>query len=207
MDPKDENSMHKDSPAQASAGGAGAQWYVARPGGQRDGPMTFDALKQRAAAGSVTAGDLVWREGMPAWQPARDLLELFRERGPNVPPPVPPVSAGPTDAGGSRRSAGDEPWHLLPPAVERALGQAKFYRIVGRACAVFALIGLLIFTVTFLWQTVTMTWALVLGLGFLVGEATATVLEKLDKIEKLASQPAKAEPAKSTFSDTPPILR
>jgi hypothetical protein len=212
MNPNDEYSVRKEGPASAPAGKAGAgqtgeaggpgpQWYVARPGGQREGPMTLDTLKQKAASGSVTGADMVWREGMPAWQPARDLLEVFRKAASGGPPPLPPLSADP----GSRRSPADnEPWHMLPPGVERALRHAGFYRFVGRGCAVFALFGLLVSILTFYWQTVTLGWSLILGVGFLVGEAVATLLEKLERLESKAEQPA---PTKGTFSDTPPVMR
>jgi type IV pilus assembly protein PilA len=50
-------------------------WYHAR-GGQHVGPVSLAELTRRIGAGEVGSDDLVWREGMPDWQPARTVSEL-----------------------------------------------------------------------------------------------------------------------------------
>jgi type IV pilus assembly protein PilA len=50
-------------------------WYHAR-GGQHVGPVSLAELTRRIGAGEVGSDDLVWREGMPDWQPARAVSEL-----------------------------------------------------------------------------------------------------------------------------------
>ena len=68
--------------------GAAASFWVAIDGKQ-SGPHAPDALRQHAAAGTLTRETLVWKEGMAAWTPAGsvpDLAALF----PATPPPLPP---------------------------------------------------------------------------------------------------------------------
>ena len=61
-------------------------WYYAVDG-QRQGPVPFDHLRQLAAAGQLSAGDLVWREGMADWQPAGTIPALAPAPAPFVAPP------------------------------------------------------------------------------------------------------------------------
>ena len=51
------------------------QWYYAR-NGQQAGPISLDALRAMVAAGQLSSGDLVWREGMPDWKPLGSLPEF-----------------------------------------------------------------------------------------------------------------------------------
>src|SRR5947209_13453119 len=60
--------------SEATTMGSG-DWYHAR-GGQHVGPVSLGELAQRLHAGEVGSDDLVWREGMPDWQPARTVSEL-----------------------------------------------------------------------------------------------------------------------------------
>jgi hypothetical protein len=46
--------------------------YYVRVGGDNQGPLTLDQLRQRG----LQASDYVWREGLPDWQPAGKLPEL-----------------------------------------------------------------------------------------------------------------------------------
>ena len=52
-----------------------AEWYYAQ-GGNQQGPISTDALRQKIASGEVGAQDMVWREGMGNWQPASAVPEL-----------------------------------------------------------------------------------------------------------------------------------
>ena len=51
------------------------QWYYSKNATQQ-GPVTIDELRAKLASGEITATDMVWREGMPDWQPASAMPEL-----------------------------------------------------------------------------------------------------------------------------------
>jgi Ca-activated chloride channel family protein len=51
-------------------------WFFAQ-NGQPVGPVTLDHLRGLAAAGRLTAADLVYHEGLPNWVPAGSVPELF----------------------------------------------------------------------------------------------------------------------------------
>jgi hypothetical protein len=67
-----------------------APFHVA-VGGQASGPFAESALRQMAAAGTLTAGTLVWRAGMATWQAASSVPELAGLFAPAKasPPPLP----------------------------------------------------------------------------------------------------------------------
>jgi len=72
-----------------------SQWYYSNNGRER-GPVPMARLKELAAAGTVKASDLVWREGMEDWTPASGIEGLF----PLTPPPVAtPPAARPAVSG------------------------------------------------------------------------------------------------------------
>lgn len=52
------------------------EWYYAR-GDQQSGPVSPQELKRMASAGEIAPEDLVWREGMDDWSPARTVRGLF----------------------------------------------------------------------------------------------------------------------------------
>jgi len=77
------------------------QWYYAK-GSEQRGPVSEQELIGLIESGAVHAADLVWREGMPEWRPARDIAELataFQKAIPvqegAVPPPPPLMTAAP----------------------------------------------------------------------------------------------------------------
>jgi len=92
---------------------ADAIWYYAQ-GDDEHGPITAGKLKSLADSGKLNPDDLVWREGMDDWKPAREVARLF----PNAPGKVPvsppteptastgaaPPSAPPVEAGGAVES-------------------------------------------------------------------------------------------------------
>jgi membrane protease subunit (stomatin/prohibitin family) len=59
--------------------------------GQASGPFAEPALRQMAAAGTLTAGTLVWRTGMASWQAASSVPELagLFALAKATPPPLP----------------------------------------------------------------------------------------------------------------------
>ncbi len=64
----------------------GEQWYYSRNGEQL-GPVSMAELQRLAAGGQLQPDDLVWRDGMHAWIPARTARGLF----PNLQPELAPV--------------------------------------------------------------------------------------------------------------------
>ena len=56
-----------------------ANWYYTK-NKEREGPVTPAQLKQLASKGWITPDDLVWKEGMPNWLPARKVRGLFESR-------------------------------------------------------------------------------------------------------------------------------
>lgn len=95
-------------------------WYYAQ-NNERKGPVSFTTLKAMAADGWLAPDDLVWRQGMSGWIPARDadglslnpfgrvlhktIAGLRPPSHPSVserpgdpsPPSIPPKSAKPTN--------------------------------------------------------------------------------------------------------------
>jgi hypothetical protein len=65
----------QEEPAQASGE---VEWYVEIEG-ERRGPLSESRLKSLIAAGKVEEEDLVWRSGLPDWQPAEDFPQLFED--------------------------------------------------------------------------------------------------------------------------------
>jgi membrane protease subunit (stomatin/prohibitin family) len=83
-------------PAPAPAAPAGppplpvpAAWFVAVDGAQT-GPIDDAGLQALAAEGRLTAGSLVWRNGMAQWSAASGVPEVARFL-PQAPPPLPPA--------------------------------------------------------------------------------------------------------------------
>lgn len=56
-----------------------ANWYYTK-NKEREGPVTPAQLKQLASKGWLAPDDLVWKEGMPNWLPARKVRGLFESR-------------------------------------------------------------------------------------------------------------------------------
>lgn len=71
-----------------------AIWYYFK-NGERQGPIEASELKKFAAEGRILPDDLIWKEGMAAWEPARSMKGLFEgyraaeEDRPRVLPPPP----------------------------------------------------------------------------------------------------------------------
>jgi len=53
-----------------------AQWHYTR-NGESVGPVTAEELRRLAGAGGLAPTDLVWKDGMGDWQPARNIKGLF----------------------------------------------------------------------------------------------------------------------------------
>ena len=68
-----------------------AQWHVGRSG-QSTGPFPIERLREMAATGELSPGDLVWTEGMADWVDCATVGEIFPARRP--PSAGAPASAG-----------------------------------------------------------------------------------------------------------------
>lgn len=73
--------------------GAGAKpaaklWHVAL-NGQPAGPYEEQQVRDSIKAGGLPAEALIWSEGMSAWRPAREALNLEGGAAPSAPPPLP----------------------------------------------------------------------------------------------------------------------
>lgn len=60
-------------------------WFYGK-NGQQFGPVDESTLRARIASGEISRSDLVWTEGMPVWQPLREMPEFFETP---EPPPLP----------------------------------------------------------------------------------------------------------------------
>jgi hypothetical protein len=70
-------------------------WYYAA-GGERHGPVSAPELKKLAGAGTLTPTDLVWKDGMADWVPARSIKGLFPATPAN---PAGPAARAPSKSG------------------------------------------------------------------------------------------------------------
>jgi len=66
-------------------------WYYTSAGVQL-GPVPDETLRSLVVSGRLLPSDLVWREGMPAWQPVGSVPGLLPASAAG-PPPVPPPYA------------------------------------------------------------------------------------------------------------------
>ena len=90
-----------------------SQWHYTEKGQQR-GPISADELKSRAATGALAPEDLVWKEGMAEWLPARSVKGLFAVPPSTTasPPPLPPLQA-------QLQQAADQHTHANSPPIEK----------------------------------------------------------------------------------------
>ena len=88
------------------------EWFYAR-GGQQNGPVTFDQLKELAHGGGLDAKDLVWTSSMKDWQPADEVDGLFEKSAVAGQPP-----ADPSNPYAAPQSAWNEPAPRTSGALE-----------------------------------------------------------------------------------------
>jgi len=122
------------------------EWYYAR-GNKQMGPVPSSELRRLAAADELRPEDLVWREGMTEWAPARNVRGLFDEAGraaavadmlasatTEAPSPVDAEPMLPTAATGKRRAARRLVRHPLDALLEqlrKRFGPEKIDRTAG----------------------------------------------------------------------------
>jgi hypothetical protein len=87
-------------------------WHVAEDGASR-GPLTLDGLLSALVGRSDPGGAMVWRAGLEAWKPAREVTELAGQ----IPPPIPAATrAGSTTITRRRPVVGPVPTPAPPEA-------------------------------------------------------------------------------------------
>lgn len=74
--------MHEDPALSA--------WYYADAARHRHGPLSTAELRERVRDGLLERTTLVWREGMPEWQPLQALAAELGLPAVATPPPLPP---------------------------------------------------------------------------------------------------------------------
>lgn len=52
-----------------------SEWYYADAERQRHGPIAAEAMREKFQQGELALETLVWREGLPQWQPLSDFLD------------------------------------------------------------------------------------------------------------------------------------
>lgn len=96
-----------------------APWYYVTADRQRRGPVPAATLRELAAAGSINARTLVWRQGMPQWQALEAMAGELGVALPPLPPPTPPPAPTTTD-GEATRVLRPEPGLLDPASTPQA---------------------------------------------------------------------------------------
>jgi TM2 domain-containing membrane protein YozV len=66
------------------------EWYYSVDG-DRQGPISAAELKKLAEGGNLKAADLVWKEGMADWAPAKSIKGLFTTSGAAAPAAATPA--------------------------------------------------------------------------------------------------------------------
>jgi len=118
------------------------EWYYSKSG-QRFGPVSGQQLKELAAKGQLGAGDLVWKEGMAQWMPAKSITELFEvgstaiQTQPATEPPPFEHPATPQQDGllAALRSSLAAKWNLWTPRQKAIVAAAA-----GTACLLLVLL-------------------------------------------------------------------
>ena len=73
------------------------QWYYHAPGRGRVGPLDAQAMRDAFRHRDIDRDTLVWRAGLPEWQPLARVVDALGLEGvqpeAHLPPPLPPPSA------------------------------------------------------------------------------------------------------------------
>jgi uncharacterized membrane protein len=82
-------------------------WYYAESGQQR-GPISTEEFQRLTAAGTIAPETLVWRQGMGAWQPWKEVQASLAQQPGSVPPPPKDLMAPSAAEGTGMGAARDE---------------------------------------------------------------------------------------------------
>ena len=95
-----------------------AQWYIARDGKQH-GPLTDVEMRTFVGHSYLRPSDLLWRPGMPDWQPAPQVFPAAFQQPQPAPAPQ-PAAAPPQQAQAPRQTTGQPQSHGAAPVQQRA---------------------------------------------------------------------------------------
>ena len=90
------------------------QWFYAK-GDERHGPVSTAQLRELSANGGLVSSDLVWRDGISEWTPARRINGLFPSQV--GPPSLPPRPAAGRRAGSAAGGAPKSKLNWVPAFV------------------------------------------------------------------------------------------
>ena len=170
-------------------------WYIASPGGTKEGPLSAAMVRARFEAGTFHRDHLAWKDGMPGWLPANQVDGLLPTLPKTVVPPETSSASSPTSplAAHPHFAAVDAP-------VDRILARIAtpgFFRNIGRASAVLAILFALASVALVFFQVYLFNRILLLALIWLVGEGTAAILESLTALAKVETSEANGNGPKS----------
>lgn len=157
------------------------RWFFAPGGRARQGPVSFSALKQKAAGHELAREDLVWREDMPKWKRAAEVAGLFGDQPPGLGPP-PPRLPPTTTADLSR----------IVQALPAWPGSPESLRLCGYVAAGLAALTLMISLILRYWGYTWFTGAVLFMLVFVLCQGMAAILDAVNRLEVKA--PESGEP-------------
>lgn len=129
-----------------------SEWFYAR-GGQQNGPVSFENLKELARSGALDAEkDLVWTSSMTDWQPAGQVEGIFQAAIQREMPP-----ADPSNPYAAPQSAWEEPvttvglQEILPGSEPIDVGECvkRGFELTKRNFGIILLVGVVYFVVYF----------------------------------------------------------
>lgn len=161
-----------------------AVWHLARSGGQQTGPITLGSLKEQLSAGSLLPTDLLWKQGLPEWLPAREIPELAEACSALQPMPSLPKNAFVKNV-------------ELLRHVNAILADSSFYRITGRLCLGLSAFIFLLSALLSFWQYTWFTGAVLFFAIGITSEASGHILEALFRIETKVANGGKSEQGSS----------
>ncbi len=170
------------------------QWHYQHDG-RRHGPVTGVDLKELAAAGKLLPTDLIWKEGMDKWVPARGLKGLFPEGAakPVAAAPVPArvVRTGPPPLPPPLPDEESEEADDRPGPAKRRWPQRRFLLAGGAVVGLIGLIG------------VTLVWVMAFrGGGGLTGGSNERTASELMRELRACREQADREFGGKTFTVT-----
>ena len=99
-----------------SGSGPGAEWFLARDG-QQFGPVSDVEFRKLVELGHLKPADLVWREGLPDWQAAGEIMAQLMPRSMSETDRAPPLDQHPAPSYGQPGQS--------PAQAEQAYQQAQ----------------------------------------------------------------------------------
>lgn len=59
-------------------------WHLTHKDGRQEGPLLTEEIRRRMADGSLTSDSLIWRPGMPKWEPMNSVPEFQTSHSPEA---------------------------------------------------------------------------------------------------------------------------